>query len=294
MNADALFFTGFVAGAGIVPVAWGLFRMLTVSVRENEAVLLTRFGRLSRTLTQAGLHQVPERILPWVQLRRVSLRRDFLMVNGVNINDRRGTTVVVDIWIELRVVDAARSCFAVQDWEVALRDLVGHSAGAILAEREFAEILSDRTELGERLRAEILEETTRWGLSVEGVYLRKVSLLPDVAQRMFTTVAAKLERKKADIDEEGHQRVALLEAETATRTAVLEARAKGQYPAAVGRAYGKLRATPKVLSAYEELYRLAQLRPHRVLAFHGFAPGELRPSDAAMLDAEMGPSNGHS
>ena len=59
--------------------------------------------------------------------------------------------------------------------------------------------------------------------------------------------------------------------------------AKGQYPAAVGRAFAVLGKHPRVLQAYNELYALSQVRPHRTVAFHGFKDDELRAMDAAML-----------
>lgn len=49
------------------------------------------------------------------------------------------------------------------------------------------------------------------------------------------------------------------------------------------RAFAALGQRPGVLKAYNELYALSQVRPHRTVAFHGFEPGELRAIDAAML-----------
>jgi hypothetical protein len=67
--------------------------------------------------------------------------------------------------------------------------------------------------------------------------------------------------------------------------------AKGQYPRAIGRAFAKLRANPEVFRAYNELYSLSVLRPHRTVAFSGFAPMELRSIDALMAAPLGGPGN---
>jgi hypothetical protein len=66
------------------------------------------------------------------------------------------------------------------------------------------------------------------------------------------------------------------------------AEAKGQYPLAIGRALGRLKPEPEVFAAYNELYELSLVRPHRTVAFRGFGEGELRAVDAAMLPSDPG------
>jgi hypothetical protein len=103
---------------------------------------------------------------------------------------------------------------------------------------------------------------------------------------MFGTIAARLERAKADVEENGRLDVAQLEAETAMRVAALVAEAKGQYPAAVGRALAELSSRPRLFAAYNELYDLSLIRPHRTVSFRGFQNGEMRATDAAMIPFE--------
>ena len=76
------------------------------------------------------------------------------------------------------------------------------------------------------------------------------------------------------------------------QVAALVAEAKGQYPAAVGRAFAALGSNPRVLEAYNTLYALSQVHPHRTIAFHGFEAHEVRAMDAAMVappDGQVSP-----
>jgi len=260
-----------------------IVRGTTVAVEDEEAVLITSFGKLVSTLTTPGLHALPTKLMPWVTHTRVSLRRDFRHFKNVHVNDARGTTVIVDLWLEFCVSDPARAIFSVADWDSALQNLVSHAATSLLGRRDFNEILCDRTELGELLKKDIGVETNAWGITIEFVFIRNVSLLPEVSRQMFETIAARLERTKAHVEEEGRLAVAQLEADTAMRVADLVAEAKGQYPAAVGRALGELRRRPAILKAYNDLYELSLLRPHRTVAFRGFREGELRAVDASMM-----------
>ena len=283
---------GALAGIAIVPLLISAARAMTVEVDDEEAVLLTSFGRLVQTMREPGLHWLPARLLPWVALRTVSLRRDFRLFDDVHVNDARGTTLMVDLWLEFRIEDPAKALFGVADWDRALQNLVAHAATSILGNREFSEILSDRTELGERLQQDISDETARWGLKIERVFIRNVKLLPEVSRQIFGTIAARLERAKAALDENGRLAAAQLEADTGVRVAALVAEAKAQYPLAVGRALAALRDQPEVLAAYQELYALSLIRPHRTVAFRGFEGEAMRAVDAAMLSPSGGEASG--
>lgn len=286
-----MFAVGLAAALGVYPLVRGLFRMVTVEVEDEETVLVTRFGKLAAKLDEPGLHLVVDRFLPHVKLTRVSRRLDFRHLSGLHVNDSEGTTVIVDLWIELRVQDPVKAMYGVADWDTSLQNLVAHAATSVLGNRSFRQILCDRTELGRILQDDIAAETARWGLAVELVFIRKVSLLPEVSRRIFESIAARLERAQDELEEQGRLAVAKLEADTSVRVAALVAEAKSQYPLAVGRALTRLRDRPRVLAAYEELHALSLLRPHRTIAFSGFKDGELRAVDAAML-APAAPDGG--
>jgi regulator of protease activity HflC (stomatin/prohibitin superfamily) len=274
---------GVVFGLLAIPALVFVLRAVTVEVEDEEAILVTSFGKLVHTYTKPGLHFYPSKTMPWTARTRVSLRRDFRHFKNVHVNDSKGTTVIVDLWVEFRVADPAKAIFAVTEWDKALQNLVSHAATSILGSRDFREILCDRTELGELLEKDIKGDTANWGIEIEFVFIRNVSLLPEVSRQIFETIGARLERAKAHIEEEGRLAVAQLEADTAMRVAELVADAKGQYPSAVGRALSDIKKRPKVFSAYNELYELSMVRPHRTVTFRGFEDGELRAADAAMM-----------
>lgn len=279
---------GFVVGLACLPLVGLLFKRLTVWVEDGEAAVVTRFGKLAVKLDRPGLHWMPERLFPWVEVHVVSLKRDFRHFQDVHVNDARGTTVIVDLWLELRVEDPVKALFHVADWNASLQNVVLHAATSILGNLEFQKILCDRTELATVLHRDLAQETKRWGVDVELVFIRNVNLLPAVSRQIFETIAARLERAKADIDEAGRLAVAELDASTSVKVAALVAQAKGQYPLAVGRAFATLKADAAVFDAYNELYGLSLVRPHRTVAFRGFADGELRASDAAMIPLTEG------
>ncbi|MFO0655046.1 MAG: SPFH domain-containing protein [Polyangia bacterium] len=277
------FVLGILLPCGIVLLAYWALRSFSVSVEDGEVVLCERFGRHVATLREPGLHLIWDKLFPWVSVRRISLRRDFLKLSDVHVADREGTTVIVDVWIDYRVTDPLKAEYAVANLEESLRSLVMHAALSLLGRRTFYEILCDRCELAEQLRKDIRPDTERWGVGIELVFLQKVSLLPEVATQILSTIAARLGRARAELIEEGRLVVATLEAKTSVDVAALTAEAKGQYPLAIGRAMAQMGKDSEVLWAYNELYRLSLLRPHRATAFLGFEEEELRATDALMI-----------
>lgn len=273
---------GAVSGLVGLTVFFWVSKGFYVPVEDEHVALVTKYGKLVAKYEQPGFVWRPDRWLPWVKVQQVSLQRDFRVIHDLKLNDARGTTVVVDLWVEQRIVDPVKALFAVEDWEKATQNLVLHAAMSILGSRDFQQILDDRSELGAKLQRDISAETERWGVRVDQVFVRHVALLPEVAREVFGTVASRLERARAVLVEQGRLDAAQLEAETSKRVAQLVARAKSQYPLAVGRALARLQKRPKVFAAYTELYALAQVRGPRTIAFRGFE-GELRAAEAAML-----------
>lgn len=281
MNQDAWLVGGFFAGVLLLPLSGLLLRAIHLEVHDGEALLVTRFGKLHQTILEPGWHWLFQRVWPWFGTTKVSLRRDFRSILDVHVNDARGTTLLVDVWVEFRIVDPAKAIYSVEDWDASLRNVVTHAVIAILSNRDFKQVLRDRTELNDLLQKEIAADTERWGLKIEQVFIKDVSLLPEVAQQVFHSVAARMERAKASLEEEGRQRVALLHAETSAQVSTLVAEARSQNALAVGRALEALRAQPEVHAAYTELYELSLVHPHRTVSFRGF--DDLRATDAAMM-----------
>ncbi|MDP3502572.1 MAG: SPFH domain-containing protein [Myxococcales bacterium] len=285
----ALVLGGVVAGFTAISAVAMLFRAATVSVDDQHVALVTVFGRFTQKLSRPGLHVIPARVFPWVQVRHVSKARDFRSYKGIHVNDARGTTMLVDLWVELHIVDSMKSTFAVTDWDTALKSVVAHAAISILGKSDFQQVLQDRQELGELLRADIAREAERWGLMIESAFIQQIELLPQVANELSNTIAARLERATAEIEAMGRLEVAQLEADTTREVATLVAQARSQYPLSIGAALEELKAQPAVLEAYLELYELSQLRPGRTIAFRGFEGGQaMRSVEAAMLQAMPG------
>lgn len=284
------FFTGLLAVIGTFILGIWLFKRLTVSVQEETATLVLQFGKLNQVLYQPGLHFMFSKIWPWTKTLNMSLQRDFREFNSISLNEKHGTNVIVDLWLEFKVLDPAKALFEVEDWEEALRSLVVHSATSILCAKDFQEIVQNRDEISELMLQQVSSETKRWGVQVTSVLIKNVGLQPDVSRMILGSVSAKLERAKALVQEEGRLNVEKISAMTDAEIAELNAQAKSQYGLAVGRAYFNLKKDRPVFKAYQELYELSRMVPQKVVRFDGFRD-DVRAIDAAMIAPSFAESN---
>jgi regulator of protease activity HflC (stomatin/prohibitin superfamily) len=270
---------------------WFIKRITTLHVENETEVLVTSFGKLVKKITVPGLHFYPH-FLPWVNIINVSKKIDHLHYTNLQVNDVRGTTLIIDLWLEYKIEDTVKALFNVENWEESIRSLTINLASSHLSGYDFHAIHTERLKLSQEIKKELQETLERWGITLNVLFIKQVSLTSEISHQMFNTIAAKLEKVKANIEEEGRLKVAMLEADTSKKIAELTAHAKGQYPKAIGNAYAKLSENPLILNAYIELFELSQIRPHRTTSFHGFNDNEnLNTVAATLLSAQTASGN---
>jgi regulator of protease activity HflC (stomatin/prohibitin superfamily) len=273
---------GFSFVLAFVFVGYWLFKKIGVVVEDETESFILSFGEVKRKLQKPGLHLIYENFYPWVEIINISKQIDYRTYQNIQVNDHFGTTVIIDLWIEFKISDPYKAIFEVENWEEVLKSSVMHTTTAILSAQTIQQILSQRAELGMQLKEAMLIETERWGITLSAAMIQNVSLLPEVSKQFFGTVAAKIERTKALIQEEGRLKVARLDAETAHRFAELNALAKVQMPKAISEAYKELAKDPKVLRAFQEYWELLHLDPRKTVAFNKLPEGSIGVLEASM------------
>jgi regulator of protease activity HflC (stomatin/prohibitin superfamily) len=275
-------FIGFSATLIIAALIYWFFSKVTEQVEDETETFILNMGLVKRRISQPGLHFVPEKIFPWVQSMSISKQIDFKTFKNIQVSDHYGTTVIVDLWVEFHISDPYKALFSVENWSEVLESLVIHTTASILCSQTVEEILKHRNELSEQLRRAMESETERWGIKLSGAMIQNVALLPEISKQFFNSVAARIERTKALIEEEGRIRVAQLEAHTHHKVAELNSLAKTQKTLAIGNAYGKLANSPKTLRAFQEYWELTHLDPRKTVTFNGFSNGPIDAVEASM------------
>ncbi len=169
-------------------------------VKEYERAVIFRLGRLLGA-KGPGVFIV----LPFLdKIRIVDLRILTLDVPKQGIITKDNVTVDVDAVVYLKVADPLNAVVKIQDYitssslisQTTLRDVIGQV--------EFDDILTKRDELNKKVQAILDEITDPWGIKVNSVAIRDVSL-PDVMQRAIA--------KQAEAEREKRSRIIISEGE---------------------------------------------------------------------------------
>lgn len=181
-------------------------------VQEYERAVIFRLGRnIGGGAKGPGLFFV----LPCIDdLINVDLRTITIDVPPQEILTKDSVTVSVDAVIYYRVFDPVLSVNKVADAKFATRLLSATSLRTILGTKTLQDILTDKESIAHHLRELLDIATDVWGVKVERVELKDVSLPISMQRSMATEAEAAREARAKVVSAEGEQKasVALKEA----------------------------------------------------------------------------------
>lgn len=143
-------------------------------------------------------------ILPVVQgYKKVDMR-----TKAVDVPDQEGITkdnisVRVNAVIYYKVISAEKSLLEVQDFFYAVSQLAQTTMRNVVGQVDLDELLSNREQISTKIRTIIDEVTDKWGIEVEAVELKDITL-PDNMKRVIGMQAeAEREKRAVIIKSEG-------------------------------------------------------------------------------------------
>jgi regulator of protease activity HflC (stomatin/prohibitin superfamily) len=182
--------------AGIVAAG----RSLKV-IQQYEKGVLYRFGRVQPALLQPGL----VRIRPiGDRLARVNMQIVAMAVPAQDGITRDNVSVRVDAVVYFRVVDPIKATINVQNYMFAISQQAQTSLRSIIGQSEMDQLLAERDTVNKKLRDNIDEPTEEpWGIRVERVEIKDVSLPEGMKRSMSRQAEAERERRARIITADG-------------------------------------------------------------------------------------------
>jgi regulator of protease activity HflC (stomatin/prohibitin superfamily) len=217
------------------------------SVQPYQQGIVIRFGSY-RGLLNPGLHFIS----PVSSVNRIDLRTQVLEVPRQEVITKDNSPTNVDAIIYIKVVDAPKAIFQVQDYHVATVALAQTTLRSIIGDMELDEVLYNRERINTRLRDILDEATDRWGVRVEAVEIKEVDPVGPVKAAMEEQTSAERQRRAAVLRADGEKRSAILVAEGQKRSRILQA--EGLRQSKILEAEGGRMAT--ILEAQGESQRL--------------------------------------
>ncbi|MGW6687991.1 slipin family protein [Streptomyces sp. NPDC054961] len=197
------------AGVGVVAYVGAASRV----VRQYERGVVFRLGRLREGLRGPGYTMV----VPLVdRLHKVNLQIVTMPVPAQEGITRDNVTVRVDAVVYFKVVDAANAIIAVEDYRFAVSQMAQTSLRSIIGKSDLDDLLSNREMLNQGLELMIDSPAVGWGVQIDRVEIKDVSL-PETMKRSMA--------RQAEADRERRARVINADAELQASHKLAEAAA---------------------------------------------------------------------
>ena len=170
-------------------------------VTQYEQGIVFRFGRALPGLRGPGLTWVN----PFTdRLRKVNMQIVVAAVPGQEAITRDNVTLKVDAVVYYRVVDALKAIINVQNYTYAVSQVAQTSLRSVIGENDMDHILSERDKINAHLK-DVIDAPTEepWGIRVERVEIKDVSLPESMKRSMSRQAEAERERRARIISADG-------------------------------------------------------------------------------------------
>jgi regulator of protease activity HflC (stomatin/prohibitin superfamily) len=183
----------------IIVIAVVLILTMLKQINQYERGVRFTMGRYS------GIMEPGWRILiPIFQ----SFRKVDMRVKAVDVPDQKAITrdnvpVTVNAVIYYRVVAAEKAVIEVENFYYAISQYAQTTMRNIVGEVTLDELLAQRDKIAERIREIVDKETDNWGLQVNNVELKDVSLPESMERTIAKQAEAEREKRAVIINSEG-------------------------------------------------------------------------------------------
>jgi len=170
-------------------------------VQQYEEGVVFRLGKVQDPPRGPGLSL----LIPFVdRMLKVNRQVMTLSVPAQDCITQDNVSVRVDAVVYFRVVDAIKAAVNVQNYQFAISQLAQTSLRSVIGKAELDDLLSNREKLGAEL-TEIIDAPSElpWGVKVERVEVKDVTLPESMKRSMSRQAEAERERRARVISADG-------------------------------------------------------------------------------------------
>ncbi|MEE1669538.1 slipin family protein [Streptomyces sp. NPDC002387] len=208
------------AGAALASVGVVYVAAAARVVKQYERGVVFRLGRLRPEVRGPGLTM----IVPLVdRLRRVNLQIVTMPVPAQEGITRDNVTVRVDAVVYFKVTSPAEAIVRVEDYRFAVLQMAQTSLRSIIGKSELDDLLSSREKLNQGLELMIDSPAVEWGVTIDRVEIKDVSLPETMKRSMARQAEADRERRARVINADAELQASRKLAEAAQQMAATPA-----------------------------------------------------------------------
>jgi regulator of protease activity HflC (stomatin/prohibitin superfamily) len=259
----------FIACLVLVPLVLGVLKLFGgyVIVGERRCLVYTLFGKVVAILDEPGMYCLWTKMGPaglvinWLGKRYVlDLSVDQTYMRSQPVNSEEGAPMGIGVWYEMFVSDPVAYLFKNADPRGSLRANVSNAVVRTLSNLKLENMLENRHEMSQTVRAEVSPHSHEWGYKVGSVYIRKVHFRDHgMIRQIEEKVVNRLRQVTSAIRQDGANQVSIIRS-TADREAAIEfAKAAALRPRIVGEALHHISADPEVAAVLFEILEIQRL-----------------------------------
>jgi regulator of protease activity HflC (stomatin/prohibitin superfamily) len=169
-------------------------------VQQYQRGVVLRFGRLQPEVRQPGLRV----LVPFAdRMAKLSIQTVVLDVPSQSTITRDNVTIGVDAVVYFRVDDPVRAVINVENYLQATSQVAQTSLRSVIGRADLDTLLSDRSRINTELKDVIDAPTEEWGISIDRVEIKDISLPEGMRRSMSRQAEAERERRARVINADG-------------------------------------------------------------------------------------------
>jgi len=192
-------------------------------VPQGSKHVVQRLGKYHRTLPP-GLNI----IIPYIDIvaYKVTTKDIVLDIHSQEVITRDNAVIIANAVAYINIVSPEKSVYGVEDYRLAIQNLVQTSLRSIVGEMDLDDALSSRDQIKAKLKAAISDDIADWGITLKTVEIQDINPSDTMQQAMEEQAAAERQRRATVTRADGEKAAAVLEADGRLEASKRDAQAK--------------------------------------------------------------------
>jgi regulator of protease activity HflC (stomatin/prohibitin superfamily) len=192
-------------------------------VPQGSKHVVQRLGKYHRTLGP-GLNI----IFPYIDrvANKVTTKDIVLDIPSQEVITKDNAVIIANAVAYINIVSPEKSVYGVEDYRLAIQNLVQTSLRSIIGEMDLDDALSSRDEIKARLKTAISDDIADWGITIKTVEIQDINPSETMQKAMEEQAAAERGRRATVTRADGEKAAAILEAEGRLEASKRDAQAK--------------------------------------------------------------------
>ena len=179
-------------------------------VPQGSKHVVQRLGKYHKTLGP-GLNI----IVPYVDTipYKVTTKDIVLDIPSQEVITKDNAVIIANAVAYINIMSPEKAVYGVEDYILAIRNLVQTSLRSIVGEMDLDDALSSRDQIKAKLKAAISDDISDWGITLKTVEIQDINPSETMQEAMEEQAAAERQRRATVTRAEGEKSAAILEAD---------------------------------------------------------------------------------